>query len=760
MRLRSVIILVVLVTAFYWKLSLTRQYDWMWSPDLAGQVLPWFEVQARAWHEHAFPLWDPYLWGGQPLLGQAQPGAAYPLNWLLFLLPLDANLHIHAWALNAYFLAIHFMAALFCYLLCRDLGCSELASIAGGCIFAFAGFVGSTDWPQMVNGAVWMPLVFLFLLRAVEGGRTFADAAASGACVGAAWLSGHHQVVMFTSLAALGVWIWAAFRGRRWNRRICGAIALWGMCAGLCGALQILPAYEYGKLAKRWVGAPDPVSWNEPVPYYVHEEYSLTPTSLLGVVFPATHTNVDPFVGVVALAFAVVAVMAGWGDWRVRVLTGVGVGALAYAIGSFSLLQGVLYALVPGLDKARTPAAASAVFGFAAAALAALGLDVWLRDPRGISARRATRGLAGFGLLLLAAGIVAASLGKALPESIVLTMWASLLLAAIAHALATGGLSERAAGALAATLMLFDLYQGSGFSFARRGDPDRDRFMLAISGKGDVAQRLRQSPGHLRAEVADGAFNANWGEYHDVPMWFGYLASVSDNVLRLENGSAAMKKLWGVAYQVATKPGDYARDEAFAGAGDWKLYRQPEAFPRAWAVHKLVQVATAADGNRMVADHLGEMRTSAFLADAPPQLPACNGQTEDAVTLTEEDANHVGIAVKLNCESMVVLSSTYFPGWHARVDGKPARVYEVNGAMRGIVAPAGVHTVTMRYRPASVYWGAALSLLGLMGVTGMRVIRSRPRRMSGDDARLPSANRGHDRRNALRSRRQSRPAGV
>ena len=64
---------------------------------------------------------------------------------------------------------------------------------------------------------------------------------------------------------------------------------------------------------------------------------------------------------------------------------------------------------------------------------------------------------------------------------------------------------------------------------------------------------------------------------------------------------------------------------------------------------------------------------------------------------------------------MVVLSDTYFPGWRARVDGKAADIYEVNAAMRGVLVPAGLHTVTMRYRPASVIWGGLLTLVGILG---------------------------------------------
>ena len=81
---------------------------------------------------------------------------------------------------------------------------------------------------------------------------------------------------------------------------------------------------------------------------------------------------------------------------------------------------------------------------------------------------------------------------------------------------------------------------------------------------------------------------------------------------------------------------------------------------------------------------------------------------------------------------MVVLSDTYFPGWRARVDGKAAQIYEVNGAMRGVMVPGGLHTLTMRYRPASVIWGGLLTLVGILGAVGLataRDIRSLPGRL-------------------------------
>src|SRR5713226_1832504 len=120
------LVLLLIIACFYWKLVFTYQYDWVWGPDLAMQVLPWFEEESRQLRHSTFPAWDPHEWGGQPLPGQAQPGAAYPVNWILWLWP-HKGAHLPMWELQWYYVLIHFMAALFAYLLCRDLGRSRSA---------------------------------------------------------------------------------------------------------------------------------------------------------------------------------------------------------------------------------------------------------------------------------------------------------------------------------------------------------------------------------------------------------------------------------------------------------------------------------------------------------------------------------------------------------------------------------------------------------------------------------------------------------
>ncbi len=97
-----------------------------------------------------------------------------------------------------------------------------------------------------------------------------------------------------------------------------------------------------------------------------------------------------------------------------------------------------------------------------------------------------------------------------------------------------------------------------------------------------------------------------------------------------------------------------------------------------------------------------------------PTVPPC-AAAKDLVFVTKYEPSDVTISADLSCAGMVVLSDTYYPGWYAAVDGRPTAIHEVDIAFRGVEVPKGAHVIRFRYRPRSVYWGAALTFTGLLG---------------------------------------------
>jgi hypothetical protein len=170
--------------------------------------------------------------------------------------------------------------------------------------------------------------------------------------------------------------------------------------------------------------------------------------------------------------------------------------------------------------------------------------------------------------------------------------------------------------------------------------------------------------------------------------------------------------MYGVAYTIAGVPQPDSGDEVFTGASGLKVYRR-DAFPRAWAVHELVRVPNSGAGNLLVVREPESFRHKAHMVAHPPPVQTC--AAPDTVQLVEHAPDRLAIRAEMSCDGMVILSDTWYPGWRARVDHQPVEIYEVNGAMRGVAVPRGTHTITMRYRPLSVYLGAALSLAGILG---------------------------------------------
>jgi hypothetical protein len=150
------------------------------------------------------------------------------------------------------------------------------------------------------------------------------------------------------------------------------------------------------------------------------------------------------------------------------------------------------------------------------------------------------------------------------------------------------------------------------------------------------------------------------------------------------------------------------------------VFEEPEMGPLAWVVRTVFPVATAAEGMAMVAGDL-DLKKHAFTVGAAPKvaLPGANCGAGDKVMFIEQRGGHAQVNVKLDCEGLVVLGETYFPGWTARVDERAAQVYEVNGMMRGVIVPAGEHAIMFDYRPDSVKLGGALTLAAFVGLIAL-----------------------------------------
>jgi len=145
------------------------------------------------------PLWNPTIYAGAPLLGDAQTMVGSPLTW--FYLVLDDDL-----AANAGVLFLLWVVGLGAALLARQLGANRWASAVAGAGAMTAPFISVWLLHPHAATAVWLP----WILLAVEKRSPFATAAATAMIA----MGGHPQTAVHLALITIA---WCCLRARWWR---------------------------------------------------------------------------------------------------------------------------------------------------------------------------------------------------------------------------------------------------------------------------------------------------------------------------------------------------------------------------------------------------------------------------------------------------------------------------------------------------------------------------------------------------------------
>lgn len=96
-----------------------------------------------------------------------------------------------------------------------------------------------------------------------------------------------------------------------------------------------------------------------------------------------------------------------------------------------------------------------------------------------------------------------------------------------------------------------------------------------------------------------------------------------------------------------------------------------------------------------------------------------------SVEYTRYGIQDLQASVTATGDNLIFFSEAYYPeGWKAYVDDNETKIYRLNYFFRGVIVPAGKHTVTMKFEPRGFYIGKMYSLgmnaalLVLLGVFG------------------------------------------
>jgi Bacterial membrane protein YfhO len=161
---------------------------------------------------------------------------------------------------------------------------------------------------------------------------------------------------------------------------------------------------------------------------------------------------------------------------------------------------------------------------------------------------------------------------------------------------------------------------------------------------------------------------------------------------------------------------------------DVLIYQNKSAYPRAFVIYDLINVSNFNQALDLLANSEIDLRHTAIVENFPADLIPVfekSGKkiSSGPVNVHRVTANSLIAEVKTDSPGLFVLSEQYYPGWRAYVDGREARIYAVDGILRGIFLKKGRHTVIFEYRPLSFLIGIFVSILSLL-VTVTCFVRS------------------------------------
>lgn len=347
------------------------------------------EAFVRSIAAGSWPVWNPFLSFGQPLLANPHTQVLYPFTWLNLLLP--------PWTVYTLFVVAHTaFAGAGLYLLARRLGISGSgALVAAACWMASGPFVSLANMWIQLGGASFIPWVFLAASHALTSRRP-RQAVLWGGTVALQLLAGSPDMSLLT-VGAVAAWTLWRVRPRAGagpaEVRIAGVAVAAGLFAAALSAGLWLPAIDMTRHAARWgLDSAERTVWSVD-PIGLAEIFSPLPLTDLPIDAGLRRRLYDGgaplvrslYLGVPALAL-VAAAFCGMASRARTFALLVLAAATVFALGRHTPLYEVAVALVPPLRVLRFPSKAMAMVAFAWALLAGLGLDAW--RAKGVASRK------------------------------------------------------------------------------------------------------------------------------------------------------------------------------------------------------------------------------------------------------------------------------------------------------------------------------------------------------------------------------------
>lgn len=705
-----------------------------------------------------WPLWNPYILMGTPLLANFQSAPFSPTNIVYFLFE-----RLDAWSIQI--ILQHFLAALFTYFLLRSWGISRLASIFGGIVFAFSGFnVIWSQWNGHALTAAFIPLLLFFEDKWLRQKGGMLVGIGISVSLALQILSGYPQVVFYSFVAMFILWVFRLKKDKLYLFKTAALGVFLALGLGLA-AFQILPGAELLSLSQREI-EPHPFEWAflpfaKIITFLAPDFFGNHATK--NYWGPQDYTSNTGFVGVVAVFLSVLAIRLVKVSSSVRL--SLGLLLLSFLLAFPTPLSIILWKSGVFGFQAASAHRALVLFNLAIALLSGFGVDYFLahKKIRLFSSFLIPAAiLTGFGLYVFIfftlskqdpinyppdirgiSGYVVGARNLVFPSA-VLVLTTFILWGSSRY----GGKSKRTAVVILLFIMIFELFRfGWKFTpFSPRHivfpqTPILD-FLTAqekpfrVTGSHVIPINMRMPYKLETPEGYDAVYPLKTSEFlvavnrGSAGVGENRRYAIIDNetslLLDLLNTKyyLGIKKDTGGIPSVTGKIPEHFYSARFKIAFEDKsvaVLESNSSLPRAFMVYDWEVVKSENQMNQLL-DKNFPISSKILLegnAAVSPKKEKGKFSVEYKQSLTSykkyKESESLLNVITEN-PGLLFISETFYPGWKAYIDDKETKIYRANYAFRAVSVPKGDHEVRFVYAPDSFFNGVRISILSVLAL--------------------------------------------
>ena len=740
---------------------------------------------------HYTPLWANNVFSGMPAhLISLRPPFEQPARYII-----EGLSAVLKWQTIYYILGAFGML-----LLLRFWKLSMSASLFGSLVFIW--------WPHLIGlleaghnsklqTIMCMPIVLYFFLRLFKKADLL-NFSLFTIAFSIAVRAGHYQIVFYTALAMAFFGVVQVVKMFLNKKATAAAMATVMVIAGLglgvaMSAFNAIQVREYSKYSIRG-GTGEKGSSGLDFDYAT--QWSLHPGEMYNFIIPRfwgghssqmydgdavpqlkgrvipgywghmPFTSTTDYLGVVAVFFAVIALVLGWRRTEVKILAALAVFAALLAFGRhFPPLYKLFFNFAPFFNKFRVPTMAVVLIMFCNAMLAGIGFHELLTRGREMDAQKALKTLGAIFAIFVLLGVAPVLMRNTLAlvraqevgsyNDQVLTMLKSArfdllkgdavrMLALVAAAFGLVVLYVKNwlgkplfIGAML-LLLLVDLL------------PIDKRYMKQLVPKSRMDAYftktklddflLNDKEPHRVYPLGQLSDQAHWSYYHQSvegyhPAKLRIYQDIRESCLMngsdpgFGNNQAPIN--WNIVnmlnakYLLAQGGLDHAnltpvyRDQA----QKITVYENKAALPRAFCVGKSEVIAERKA-------RLDRLNRASFRPDSVAIVEkelssSIAAPNEWSTKITRYEPNYIDVEVSTDKQTLLVLGEIFYPaGWKAFIGDEQKEIYKVNHILRGVIVPAGTSVVHFKLEPKSykistAMMGVSMTLVYILLLIGL-----------------------------------------